>query len=252
MFVFADFEENFFGGEVVAGGEGADAAFGKGVASGDDELFLGGEFLEIQQGHEMNVGGVVPGMRKGGADGHTPGQGEFKSDAPAAEIGKRNQAATPDTQHFAQDDLRIAQGLEGFFENNDVEESIGEALKAPVEVGLHDGYATRDAGFNGIGIEFDALSAHPFELGEAFEKESFAAAEVEHGDAFRNEVFDPFILPACGGSGGFFRGDAEAVHEVAESFGREVCHGGVESVAEGLTEKFECIFTGRGEGFGHE
>jgi hypothetical protein len=95
------------------------------------------------------------------------------------EVRERYDAAFPDAQHFFKHLARVLQGLQGFFEHDDIEGLVRAPAQAGAQVGLDHGHAAVDAGKHLIGIDLDALAAHVALADQAFEQEAVAAAEVE-------------------------------------------------------------------------
>src|SRR5579863_9130105 len=125
--------------------EGADApAGGEEKAALDFPAFGAGEIFEVDDGKEVDVGGIVPvvGEELGAGRAAAPEMGE--ADAPMAEIGESHDGAASDAQHFAEDVDGGAGFLKSLAENDVVEDFIGVVGEGFLDVALKNGDAAGD------------------------------------------------------------------------------------------------------------
>src|SRR3989338_4092305 len=92
------------------------------------------QLFEVEEGAEVDVRRVVPGVREELRDRHLAFARQVPAAAPVAEVGEGDDALAADAKHFFQQLVRVLHGLQCLGHNHDVEAVAGEVAEAFVQV----------------------------------------------------------------------------------------------------------------------
>src|SRR5712671_4574096 len=116
----------------------------------------GAQVAKILDGAEVDVGGVVPGVRQIVGLRHASAEHEQETDAPMAEIGERYHRMAADPQHVFEHGAGMAGGLQGLRQYYVIEGVVGVVHKVGVGVALDYGEALGYALVDAFARQLDA------------------------------------------------------------------------------------------------
>ena len=93
--------------------------------------------LEVANGGEVYVGGVVPFPRERGGDGHSAAKGDLHAGAVVAQVYEAYDGLFADSEHLLEDEVGVLQSLDGLAEDDEVEGVVGEDPEALVHVDVY-------------------------------------------------------------------------------------------------------------------
>ncbi|OQB36556.1 MAG: hypothetical protein BWY06_02759 [Candidatus Latescibacteria bacterium ADurb.Bin168] len=111
-----------------------------------------------------------------------------------AEIRERDDPLFAHPDHLLQHGERPVERLHRFFQHHEVETLVGEHPETVIKVGLEDGNTVGNAFQHFCAIDLHSLSTNSFCLNETGKESSRPAAEVEHGSAVGDVLFNEAVV----------------------------------------------------------
>src|ERR1700751_6072884 len=134
---------------------------------------------EIADRAEMNVRGLVPGIGEALGDRHQAGEQKTEADPPKAEVGERDNCASPDADELLDDFPWPVCRLQGLAQHDDIERPRRVGLEVAVGVTLNDRQNVADAEIDARSDQLDAAAVHALVTSQKGEQLTIAAADVE-------------------------------------------------------------------------
>ena len=154
--------------------------------------------LEVADGAQVDVRGVVPPVGQRPAGGHAAAGGQRPPEAPVTEVGERHDSHPAHAHHLLQHQRRAMRGLQRLREDHHVVGVVLHIAQPLVDVGHHHRHAPGNAGVEALVGDLHARAIAPLLADEVVEQRAVAAAQVEHPRPARNHGGDDIEVWAKG------------------------------------------------------